>query len=462
MTAYIVCYISNSPISHYRGILTCYANEEWVIWMKCHIACEKSKEPHIYIPDILLEDWMLKGGVTLSVGATSARVECLLSPTDDLILTTFLPWLQALHDRDFHIHVDRLRAEICIGPITAILINKTPGSLGDYAHECHQFFHQNGGLLYLLPVSSFLQREGTGLLFSEGRWEAGSVPSPGVLYNRIPSRKLETTDHFKHAVTSLEEAGATVFNTRFLSKSEVDQALKNHPLLKEHIPVSASGLEHLEGMLSSFGDVFIKDIHGSKGRNIIRATSGDRWEVRQNSFPGNDHQTFRDYRSLEKKVRAWCRDSTYLIQETIPFCLYEGRPLDFRILCHRIGQEWTVLSSVARIAGDGEFVSNVDRGGQTAKPRTILNKILPVSKGIHENMKALSLSAAVYLSEVLEGRFSEFGIDLGIDADGKPWIIEVNSKPSKLTSQHSESVRPSVRGLYHHSVSVWKEEEEEK
>jgi YheC/D like ATP-grasp len=430
--------------------------------MKCRIICEKRKEPHIYIPDTLLEDWMLEDGITLTVGTTSTMVECLPSPTDDLILTSFLPWSHALHDRVFHILVDRLNAGIGIGPITAILINKTAGVLDDYAHECHRFFHQNGGLLYLLPVSSFLQKDGTGLLYSGGDWEACSVPSPCVLYNRIPSRKLEKTDLFKRAVTCLEKAGGTIFNTRFLSKSEVDQALNHHPLLQDHIPASATGVDELEGMLSTYGDVFIKNIHGSKGRNIIRVTSGDGWEVRQNSFPGDSHQTFKNYRSLEKKVRAWCRNSTYLIQETIPFCQFNGRPLDFRFLCHRIGQEWTVLSSVARVAGDGEFVSNVDRGGQTVKPRTILNDIFPVSKGIYENMKAISLSTAVYLSEMLDGHFSEFGIDLGIDADGKPWIIEVNSKPSKLSSQHSEAVRPSVRGLYQHSLSIWKEEEEEK
>lgn len=430
--------------------------------MKCRIICEKRKEPHVYIPDTLLEDWMLEDGITLTVGTTSTMVECLPSPTDDLILPSFLPWSHALHDRVFHILVDRRRAGIGIGPITAILINKTAGALGDYIHECQRLFHQNGGLLYLLPVSSFLQKDGTGLLYSEGDWEACSVPSPSVLYNRIPSRQLEKTDLFKRAVTCLEKAGGTIFNTRFLSKSEVDQALGNHPHLQDHIPASATGVDELEAMLSTYGDVFIKNIHGSKGRNIIRVTSGDGWEVRQNSFQGDSRQTFKNYRSLEKKVRGWCRNSTYLIQETIPFCQFDDRPLDFRFLCHRIGQEWTVLSSVARVAGDGEFVSNVDRGGQTAKPRTILNDILPLSKGIYESMKAISLSTAVYLSEVLDGHFSEFGIDIGIDADGKPWIIEVNSKPSKLTSQHSEAVRPSVRGLYQHSFSIWKEEEEEK
>jgi len=146
-----------------------------------------------------------------------------------------------------------------------------------------------------------------------------------------------------------------------------------------------------------------------------------------------------------------------LIQQTIPLLTWEDRHLDFRVLCHKNYQEsWRVTSVVARVSAEEQFVSNVARGGQTMKPLKPLTSLFGKDIAIQQValIKELALETANIVSQSAPGNYGEFGIDIGVDHDGKMWIIEVNSKPSKSFEERDVKIRPSSKAIIEYSTAL--------
>ena len=73
---------------------------------------------------------------------------------------------------------------------------------------------------------------------------------------------------------------------------------------------------------------------------------------------------------------------------------------------------------------------------------------------IKKLMKELALEVAAIIDGNDDGIFAELGIDLALDENGKPMIIEVNTKPSKNQEQDqfSTKIRPSAKAILQHCV----------
>ncbi|MGG4170003.1 YheC/YheD family protein [Rossellomorea vietnamensis] len=437
--------------------------------IKCSfISNQHNKEHHhLYIPGKLMDRFPFQRHMTLKCGSSHLGVTCVETKTDSIqimldtsdSLFASIPPLQ-----NIWISIDTRNAVIHIGPVVALLLNQSSletihsHSLKEYFTESQEWFQRKGGFFYLLPLSSFVGNKAEGVYYNGNDWETGPLPDPHVLYNRCHSRKTERSPSFQKALDRLLDQGIQVFNTGFLSKDQVYDALKDSPILSPHLPETVKGIHSLEKMLTLYHDVFVKGINGSKGRYIMRIQKRDGgYHMQQNSFSSENPLTFPTYPALYKQLKAWCNRS-YLVQETIPFLTVEGQPLDFRFLCHQNRDEkWGLVSSVARIASQDQFVANVDQGGRIEKPLVVLQTIFSPreSAAIMKEMKELCIHASKLLADSLEGHFAEFGIDIGIDKSGKPWLIEVNSKPSKRTYLENDRIRPSVKALYEFSFAKW-------
>ncbi|MFI8576492.1 YheC/YheD family protein [Rossellomorea aquimaris] len=443
--------------------------------IKCSFSSHKHQHDHhhLYIPKQMMNRYPFQRNMTLKCGNSSLNVICREASSDSLqiMLETSDSLFSSMPNlENIWISIDSRHGIIHIGPVVALLINQFAlntfhsHSLKDYFTECQTWFQRKGGFFYLIPLSSFVGDLPEGVVFLDQDWELKPLPVPNVIYNRCHSRKVERTPSFEKALTQSEERNIHVFNSGFLSKDEVYNALKDSPPLVQHMPKTVQGFDSLEEMLSLYKDVFVKGINGSKGRYIMRIQKRENeFIMYQNSFTSQSPLSFSTYSSLYKKIRSWCNPSSYLVQETIPFLTVEEQPLDFRFLCHLNGKgNWEIVSSVARIASRDQFVANVDQGGRIAKPLPILQDVFSPKESIRvlNDMKKLCTSSARLLSDTVEGHYAELGIDVGIDESGKPWLIEVNSKPSKRTYLENDRIRPSVKALYEYSFTKWMNKED--
>jgi glutathione synthase/RimK-type ligase-like ATP-grasp enzyme len=348
---------------------------------------------------------------------------------------------------------------LMIGPVIGLVTDfPEPGqeqpnfrSIHAFCEELHHGIQERGGFFYVFRHDQFPLK---GYYFENGNWHQAQLPLPDVIYNRIHSRKLEYSLPFKRFCNSLEQLGIPLFNDRFLSKWEVYQQISAGNQLLPALPVTKIfSKENLYDFAQTYETLFIKPVHGSQGRNIIKITRLPEGLFtiqsslnHQTKEPGNQYQLSQLY----QVVHPLLGNRIYIIQQGVPFLTIENRPVDFRVLCHRtITQRWGITSIIARLGANDEFVANLARGGTSMKPLKALQAVFEknhASKALAE-IKALSLEIAETVSKAGSGLTGELGIDIGVDCQGKAWLIEVNSKPSKLYEDDQGKIRPSAKAI---------------
>lgn len=354
-----------------------------------------------------------------------------------------------------------------IGPIIALLteVNDMEGepifrSIHTFCEELHYASTITGGLFYVFHIKDISEDVIEGFYFNGNNWTKSKITLPNVIYNRTHSRKLESSPYFKKVINDISLKGIPIFNERFLSKWEVHEILYKEDYLHPFLPeTQLLNQENLIPFLKRHSTIFIKPINGSQGRNIFKASlQEEKVIVEASTAWGSDKyrkfDTLVDFQEWFNKRR---KEVKFIIQQSIPLLTFEERQLDFRVLCHKDHQDnWKTTSIVARASEKKQFVSNLARGGEMLKPIDPLTKLFEQQTAYAQVawMKELSLEVANIISQSSSGIVGELGIDIGVDNDGKLWIIEVNSKPSKNAEEQTSKIRPSAKSIYEYSTAL--------
>jgi len=330
-------------------------------------------------------------------------------------------------------------------------------SIHAFCEELHQGIIKNGGFFY---VFSFDQFPLLGFYMENGKWTPSELPLPDVIYNRVHSRRLERENSFQAFRNRLEQYNIPIFNDRFLSKWEVYEQLIQEELLHSYIPeTKIFSKENLAEFLMKYKTVFIKPIHGSQGRNIIKLIKEEENYHLQASLSAASNKIIKinDSEDLYEQIKTIQGNRIYIIQQGISLLKFENCTLDFRALCHKNRKNtWEVTSLVARISHKDEFVSNIARGG------TVMNPLQALMTGMKKNraqeiiarMKELSIEMSSMVSHYSPGITGELGIDIGVTPEGNLWLIEVNSKPSKKFEDGPGKIRPSAKAILQFSTKL--------
>lgn len=329
------------------------------------------------------------------------------------------------------------------------------GSITTLCEELTELCQDNELDFYVTTFQKLFNNELKGFKRTENGWVLMEVPPPSVIHNRIHSRKLERSNEFKLLSNSLSKQQIPFFNAHFLNKFEVFKALIDSSYLKPYVPYTeeCTSVEQLEIFLEKYQTVFIKPIHGSQGRNILKITKDKNQYRLQNSQNSEEEILFQTTSQVFQPIKQLLKKRTYIIQEGLPLIMKDNRLVDFRFLCHKNKfNKWVVTSTVARVGHPTQFVSNLARGGDLQKINDFLSEYLPNKERV--NFKKLLVELAIECCKCIDssydGLFAEFGVDLAIDEQFNPWIIELNSKPSKdlhLTDP-IHKIRPSTKAIF--------------
>ncbi|WP_199426292.1 YheC/YheD family endospore coat-associated protein [Thermaerobacillus caldiproteolyticus] len=341
------------------------------------------------------------------------------------------------------------------------------GSIHEFCQELAYYSQKQQVMLYVTSLPMYLENDRQGYCWIDGKWQQISVPRAHVIYNRIHSRKTEHSCLFEQLVKKVKDEHIPMFNHRFLHKWEVHQLLSNYHYLQPYLPKTEllTTKTILDDFLEQFPVAFIKPIHGSQGRNIFRIEKTETdFRLDYSTFTKDMVQQYSStcslFFSLKERIKY-----PVIIQQGLSLKTVQRRPVDFRLLCHRIhGSQWQVTSAIARIAQEGQFVANIARGGDIVPLSSLLRQFYDKkTASLQKNfLKELALEVANALANEADGLYGEFGIDLALDHDGKPWIIEVNTKPSKQadTSTATQAIRPSAKAIIHYCLSLNKQKKE--
>ena len=350
---------------------------------------------------------------------------------------------------------------LLLGPTLGILLqatfkgqNQDPfGEITPFLKEIALLSRSKGTLSYAFSLGDVDLENNLvkGWIFKGNRWEQKKLPIPDVIYNRISSRKFELKN--QETIKQLKtKHHSYFFNDHFLNKWQVYDLLKTTSI-QSLLPETKlyKNYTTITDILSIYPVIYLKPTNGSLGRGIIRIQKrGTEYLVRLSRITGSVSLNFNSFSQMIKQLAPRLKSEPYIAQAGIDLISIKHRPVDFRILVQKDDTgNWSITSMVARVADEKQFVSNLARGGTQSKIINAirLSNLRDKQKTSRDHFINYSIAIAKQIEASGVGHFAELGIDLGLDVNGKIWLLEVNSKPSKNNDPGLSGPRPSVHRL---------------
>lgn len=355
---------------------------------------------------------------------------------------------------------------LALGPLIGVMVSrdypqmqeKPFGSITMFCKELVEACRAQGAYVYFFTPNQISgnARGINGWIYSDG-WRQIAMPIPDVINNRLTSRKLENRPNVQHLIQEAKLQHKTaIFNEKFLDKTEVFDALKKDESLVRYLPEShlLRNYSILKTMCSRYSNVFLKPIRGSLGKGIIRISRSDdsSYQAMYATAAGTRTQQYSSLAKLYSTLSVKMKTVRYQIQQGLHLIEIQKRPVDFRALVQKNSTgKWIITSIVARTAGSHHFVSNLARGGTLSTVGAAVAKSNIQGGGAKSEaarrLRQAALTIARGVDTHIPAHFGELGIDLAMDTNGRIWLLEVNSKPSKNdnTPLRDRKIRPSVR-----------------
>lgn len=231
------------------------------------------------------------------------------------------------------------------------------------------------------------------------------------------------------------------------SKWEKTRVLNEVKYLQEHIPETRFMTRgNLRRMLDQYNMVYIKPDVGTSGRGVMRVDGEERKEQSEETEETTEtdkvEQTYRyqhelnvhrftDLKSMHASISNETKGKVYLVQRGIHMLTYHHKPFDLRVMVQQSqSKKWVVTGMIGRVAEMNKIVTNIHNGGKAKEAGKLLDKYMNSSqKGrIFAELKSLGLEVAAQMKRNYK-EINEVGLDIAIDSDYKPWILEVNTVP---------------------------------
>lgn len=305
---------------------------------------------------------------------------------------------------------------------------------------------EHGAMCYFFGIDDidFTHQRMKAYRLEDGNWKKGWFPFPEVIYDQVISRKIERTLAFRNKREQLSQHyGEKIFNDGFFDKWQIHSWLIEDSKLKAHIPATVrhTSKETALKFLQSHPIVFLKPLHGSLGLGIIRfvkqADGSFTYDMKRGTGPLLQGKA-RSPADILKIFKQRLKNRPYIWQEGISLVTYKERPVDIRILMQRDHQgRWKRTKMFARVAKSGDFTSNLSSGGEALSLEAVLKENYrdeSSRRRCKQHIAQVSRLVVEALEQQSGKKYGELGIDIGLDQQGRIWIIEVNSKPHKTLS----------------------------
>lgn len=270
-----------------------------------------------------------------------------------------------------------------------------------------------------------------------GSWKSWRGPLPAVVHNRTLPRTPRAIRLVRHLDAQLKGG---MFNP-VLSRDKwiVWKQLWESEALQPHLPPTWPLLpavwQRLPQLIARHGSVVIKPRFGGRGQGVIFIRPAGRAGVYR-WIPARGPSRLLGPAGLARIARVLSRRRNYIVQGALPLVNYQGGRCDLRIPIQRNGRgEWQVLPGTLKRAVRHRFVTNIAQGAKAYPYHVAVTAIFgpETAARIWQEVQQLALRVAERLSEV-HPRLADLGLDIGLDGDGKPWIIEVNFRDQRLCS----------------------------
>lgn len=269
-------------------------------------------------------------------------------------------------------------------------------------------------------------------------WERRTYPLPDLIYDRAFFSGKEAYESHRRALRRLRALKPVPYlGYGMKSKLEMLHYLRRDPELRPFLPrtFKLASPEMAARWLKREARIFLKPEAGSQGRGAVLAERTDGcWQIR-----ARDHENrplVREFSEEAQFVRwlgAFAGSRAYLIQPYLELAAPSGEAWDIRALVQKNGRGlWELTGMGARLGGGGSITSNLHGGGSAMEAARCLERQFDSARAVEilDTVRWLALRIPPAL-EACNGRMAELGLDLGVDRQGRVWIIEANTKPGR-------------------------------
>lgn len=269
-----------------------------------------------------------------------------------------------------------------------------------------------------------------GYFYENKEWVPRVVNYPSVIYDRL---RLGGITGYNKVYEELEGIPFTnEFFGNSISKLEVYDKLESTGMLnKAIIPYRRVGrVKDVLHYIQRYEKVILKPEIGSfaKGVHFISKIKSDEYFVAK----GEKVQYYNEI-TMTQYLRELIKKEVYIVQKYIETRTKDGQPFDIRIhMMKDSNGEWKFVKNYPRIGIHHAVISSTGKGGYIGELLGFLKRNFSEEKGkyLKDEIEALSLNVAKTFEGFYKENSSEIGLDIAIDIDMKPYIIEVNvNKP---------------------------------
>lgn len=230
---------------------------------------------------------------------------------------------------------------------------------------------------------------------------------------------------------------------RNLGKWEQNVLLRQHPLVAKHLPETTVYSEKkLDDLLRRHQSVYVKHDSTGQGRAIvnIRKSRSGHYNVNGFTIQGKPirksvSRVDEIQQILHPFIKFDRKSGLYIIQEDIQTHTLNGQPFSIRVHIQKLKNNWVIggmfatcgTATTSPTTGNG--IVNPYRNGKVVTISDVLSqtKVQNTQMETVKKMEEIAIAAAEAVHSVLSCR--EYGIDFGINPDGKPVLFEVNLTP---------------------------------
>ncbi|WP_106768705.1 YheC/YheD family protein [Paenibacillus faecalis] len=223
--------------------------------------------------------------------------------------------------------------------------------------------------------------------------------------------------------------------------------------LRQYVPATLPfNKGNLTSMLSSHSIVFFKPTSGSGGNKIIRIKKKKNgYQTQYNS----SKTTYKTEDKLYKELKRFAGKRDFLLQKGIRLAKSNGRPFDIRVMVQKNNQgNWVSTGMFTKVGKPNKVATNYNQGGSVdyfQKTMAGSGYNQPSVQFMEEKLKQLGVSVGKNFDRHYKG-FKELGLDVALDQNGKPWILEVNTRPQFYPTKYLKD-----KSLYHRLLSFSKQ-----
>jgi hypothetical protein len=420
---------------------------EDIVWVKFKVF--QDNEMTMKLPDRITERWrgqpeIVKFGINEQAcqfevyeDAIPLRHNSYENPVDLFVSHTLVEKMHLPLDLVYQIQFSENKA--IIGPTIGLLLgekNKVYNlrymeKFNDRFSEYQRF----GGVIIAFSARSvdWENRIAYGMIYNpvKKHWRYDSAPIPSTIYRRNFHQKEESIKKL------VELTDNNLFNSYHYKKSDLF-LLKDNPEIKHHLPATflLKDMDELMAFLIENKKIILKPVSLSRGRGIfILELNSDM-----------DGFNLYDYRSMTK-VQYRLKDQVglqalleeigiinqeYLFQTYIPLLKVSNRAFDVRVVMQKYNKrKWHCTGIECRVAREDEDLTNIARGGEAMTLEAVINNSSQglIYSQVYRNILNLCQRFCSIMDQKKE-HFAEFGIDIALDEEGFPWILEANIYPS--------------------------------